>query len=287
MTNRMRKTKGIHACVSIFIALALVLTAGITPAQAITWGDPDPDGKFANVGAILVELDSGEMVTFCSGTLISPTVFLTAGHCTHALKHYYQMGIINSVYVSFSFAPMEKGAELLEVPIDFQNNIITHPDYKPQTNRPDVGLLILEHPLRGRRITPATLAQIGFLDQLQIQGLLRNSDSKAAKFTVVGYGGSLTWPPPVIYYPDIRQFTESEFQELSREWLRLSQNNALDNGGSCYGDSGGPIFWEEPDGSLILVAVTSWGDAQCVSASFTYRIDISGSRDFIDANLPS
>ena len=106
---------------------------------------------------------------------------------------------------------------------------------------------------------------------------------------MVGYGGSLEWPPPQIYYDDYRQFAESEYRALLKSWLRLSQNQATDDGGTCFGDSGGPAFWTEPDGSEILVGVTSWGDAQCVAAGFNYRVDIPETLDFIDSliiNLP-
>ena len=63
----------------------------------------------------------------------------------------------------------------------------------------------------------------------------------------------------------------------------MSQNQATDDGGTCYGDSGGPAFWMEPDGTEILVGVTSWGDASCVSSAFNYRMDIPDTLGFIDS----
>ena len=98
----------------------------------------------------------------------------------------------------------------------------------------------------------------------------------------MGYGGTLYWPPPEIVYEDMRQYAESEYQNLHEAWLRLSQNQATGDGGTCYGDSGGPSFWVEEDGTEILVGVTSWGDASCVSAGFNYRVDIPDTLDFID-----
>jgi len=81
-------------------------------------------------------------------------------------------------------------------------------------------------------------------------------------------------PPPKITYKDYRQFAESEFQALLKAWLRMSQNRATGDGGTCYGDSGGPAFWTEPDESEILVGITSWGDVPCVPSAFNYRVDI-------------
>ncbi len=62
----------------------------------------------------------------------------------------------------------------------------------------------------------------------------------------------------------------------------MSQNQATGDGGTCFGDSGGPAFWTE-DGDEILVGITSWGDAQCVASGLNYRVDISDTLSFIDA----
>ncbi len=138
--------------------------------------------------------------------------------------------------------------------------------------------LILAEPVTG--IEPANLPALGFLDQLQAQGKLNQGKTKA-KFTLVGYGGTLDWPPPEITYEDMRQYSVSEYRALLKAWLRMSQNQATGDGGTCGGDSGGPAFWTEPDGTEILVGVTSWGDGSCVSAGFDYRVDIPDTLDFI------
>ena len=145
--------------------------------------------------------------------------------------------------------------------------------------------MFLKKPVK--RIVPAQLPYEGFLDDLKLSGLLQQGGDRA-KFTLVGYGGSLDWPPPEIYYDDYRQFAVSEYRELLKAWLRMSQNKATDDGGTCYGDSGGPAFWTNPDGEEILVGITSWGDVPCVSSAFNYRVDIPETLDFIDeviANL--
>jgi hypothetical protein len=141
-----------------------------------------------------------------------------------------------------------------------------------------VAILVLAEPVTG--ITPATLPEEGFLDRLNEEGKLKHGQDRA-KFTLVGYGATLDHPPPRIYYEDQRQFAESEFRALLKAWLRMSQNQATGDSGTCYGDSGGPAFWTEPDGTEILVGVTSWGDAPCVSSAFNYRVDIPDTLDFI------
>jgi secreted trypsin-like serine protease len=63
----------------------------------------------------------------------------------------------------------------------------------------------------------------------------------------------------------------------------MSQNAATDDGGTGYGDSGGPTFWIDPDTGEtdIVVAVTSWGDVPTVATGIAYRIDTSDALDFI------
>lgn len=99
----------------------------------------------------------------------------------------------------------------------------------------------------------------------------------------LGYGGTLEWPPPLITYDDLRRASVSEYRTLLKSWLRMSQNQATGDGGTCFGDSGGPAFWTDPDnGSEILVGVTSWGDAVCVASGFNYRVDIPDTLDFVE-----
>src|SRR5438094_10384466 len=68
----------------VFGVLAVIgLMALGSPASAITWGDIDT--THPNVGAILIVHADGSVGEFCSGTLVSARVFLTAGHCPDAL----------------------------------------------------------------------------------------------------------------------------------------------------------------------------------------------------------
>jgi hypothetical protein len=254
--------------------LVLVLAMVTVPVMAITWGQPDTE--HTNVGAMVVDWPGYGPYQVCSGTLIHPRVFLTAGHCTDG----WEGTGVDTFWVNFDVDALNEST-LLEV-----DRVITHSGYwwGPTSNPIDVGALVLAEPVIG--ITPATLPEAGFLDRLQQEGRLKHGKERA-KFTLVGYGGTLEWPPPEITYEDKRQFAESEFQTLLKAWLRMSQNQARGDGGTCGGDSGGPAFWTEEDGTEVLVGITSWGDAYCISTGFNYRVDIPDTLGFIDEVIRS
>jgi secreted trypsin-like serine protease len=268
-SNKIQKMK-----VTVIVTLMALSLIVVLPAKAITWGEAD-ESQHPNVGAMVVRWSDGTLGQVCSGTLIHPYIFLTAGHCTDYLEYVIGSDQIAAIYVNFDEDALNEST-LLDV-----ETFITHPDYNwgPQSNPHDVGILILEEPLLD--ITPATLPYEGFLDDLRAAGELRKGKEEA-DFTVVGYGATLYWPPPKFTYESKRQYAESEYQALLKSWLRMSQNQRTGDGGTCYGDSGGPAFWTDPDtGEEILVGITSWGDVPCVAAGFNYRVDTADTLGFI------
>jgi secreted trypsin-like serine protease len=79
-----------------------------------------------------------------------------------------------------------------------------------------------------------------------------------------------------------RNRANQEFQSLTDAWLTNSMNLATGNGGTCYGDSGGPHFIHLSGiETNIVVSVTVTGDAQCKSTDKTYRVDTEEARNFL------
>ena len=264
--------------VLLLIIVGTILFIGPPPTQAITYGFVDSNGTYSNAGAFIVKSSStGEIFPICSGTLITPNVFLTAGHCTSFFtQDLAPEGF--TAYVSFDgsipFGDLtDSNTELIAVSF-----VVTNPNFNQKQSDPgDIGALILASNVSG--ITPASLPACGLLDQLKVKNGLKN-----AVFTPVGYGlQNRVVGGGVPFFQDRnpipRMFAFSSFNALNGGYLRLSQNPSTGNGGTCFGDSGGPIFLTV-SGQETLVAITITGDAVCRSTNVAYRLDITSAQAF-------
>ena len=80
------------------------------------------------------------------------------------------------------------------------------------------------------------------------------------------------------FYNDVRMVATGTLNSINPAWLRISMNPATENGGTCYGDSGGPNFLGTTD---IVAATTITGDVICRSTNVTYRLDTEPARAFL------
>jgi secreted trypsin-like serine protease len=258
------------------LALAAVLTVRV---HAITYGFVDTTNAFGNTGAFIVKAPDGRIFPICSGTLIAPSVFLTASHCTI----FYEQDLAPEGYVA---------AVSFDNPIPFGNatskstrlvtvtEVVTNPLYnQAQSDSQDIAVLLVDA-RQTRGIIPAPLPQAGLLDQLAAQNGLKN-----ATFINAGYGlqnrvtggGTPTFEDR---NPVPRMFSFSSFDSLNGGYLRLSQNPSTGDGGTCFGDSGGPNFMDV-NGVRTIVAITITGDSVCRSTNVDYRLDTASARAFL------
>lgn len=260
----------------IAIAAAAMTLLATSAAHAIAYGEPDEQGH-PNTGAFVVEIN-GVKRSICSGALISPTVYLTAAHCTRAVE---QRGI-TKVFVTFDSAFDRINGGFIS------GRMHTHPGYTGGSGsggmaQPyDIAVITLDVPADHvyRSISPAPLPPAGFFDQLAAKNGLNGQ-----LFTAVGYGvreaqigsGDPDFPPT-----GQRSFAVSSFNALNNAWLRLQQNTHTGDGGTCYGDSGGPNFigagtTETP----VIGGITVTGDTMCWATNVIYRLDTPEARAFL------
>jgi len=278
-----------RAVLTAMVLAILGLLAVVAPsASAITGGEPDGN-RHPNVGLILFYTDEGRFR--CSATLISPTVLITAAHCT--------ADTVGSTLVTFDSVIAEQPPSPFPVAADpsvgytpaeiaaagyLSGTASAHPDYSNFTdlaNWNDVGVIVLDAPVTG--ITPATLAPENYLDQFGQPTL------NSTIFEVVGYGTEVRKPesgpqkPQPMTYPLIRRYTTSPGQKLTPQILQLNgnPNDVRGGGGTCFGDSGGPVFLNGD-----LVAVTSYGyTANCRYLDGYQRVDIPIVQHWLDTVL--
>lgn len=257
------------------VTVVMVVSLIASPVAAVVYGEPDGD-THPNVGALIAEWrEAGVKEQLCSGTLIDEDVFLTAAHCTAFLE---SLGIPNDeVWVTFA-----KDADPVDKKTLIRGTWVTNPGYNQKQSDPgDLAIVLLK---RNVRLAAAKLPSIGLFDEMAKKNGLRGQ-----LFTAVGYGvhePELGGGEPTFPYDGERWRAVSEFNALNNAWLRLSQNDATSDGGTCYGDSGGPNFLgayeEETD---IIASITVTGDAMCLATNDTYRLDTRSAHEFIDPFL--
>jgi secreted trypsin-like serine protease len=185
---------------------------------------------YASVGALLFDYDKNGIINgddlFCTGSLISPTVFLTAAHCV--VSSYTPPG--SQFYVSFAPDLYAKGIKVIKATSYYYDPQYGH----DEANLHDEAVIIL--PANATKgLTPYALPKLGELDALSAKGALTD-----AIFDNVGYGDNATLTGvPSFGYDGKRYTSQSEFMGLQQNWLGLLMNsNATGLGGDCYGDSG-------------------------------------------------
>jgi secreted trypsin-like serine protease len=250
---------------------ALMLAIAVPLAQAITNGEPDGTAH-PYVGLVGFYDGAGEYVQRCSGTLIAPTVVLTAAHCVFA----------------------DDGTRLEEARVWFDpvvgpgvvsgkiggspGSAVPHPAFDgyasfPESN--DVAVVLLDEPVTGRE--QAALAPVGSLDGVK--------KKDAGSFTLVGYG-SLQVKPVEITGDRTRLRASAVLggpNGSKTAGFNLRTKPGKDGGGFCFGDSGGPALLDDTN---VVVAVSSLSQQSCKAYALSYRVDTAAVQEWLAQYLP-
>lgn len=251
--------------------VAIAVLAWAPKSFCVTNGTPDND-RHPEVGTIVSEYQTpGVKSSSCTGTLISPTVFLTAGHCIDILQSIFG---VTEVWVTFD--PVFSSSSTL-----YHGTMHLNPAYpgRGSSDPEDLGVIVLDAPVDG--ITPAALPSLGLLDRMSADGSLEDT-----LFTIVGYGATDTnfggGAPDPNEGKGTRRYATEGFSALNTDLLRLNMNETFDYGGSNHGDSGGPNFIGAAGGETPTVAaITSSGDTWGIEQNVCYRLDTPEARAFL------
>jgi hypothetical protein len=261
------------------MALAIIVAGGV--AQAIINGEPDRGPKaHPYVGAYVAKLE-GKRRPVCSGTLISPKVFLTAGHCTQ-----FEIERDRPAYVSFDPTYKPGASELVKgTPYLHPKSCISTPEDKvdctPQVPtevllarelRYDVGVVVLDEPVR--MATYGALPKAGLVDTLK----------EGQRLTAVGYGANRfeidrepPQPQPVFLndrYSATVRLLNTRDPAVGEMFVKTTGVSLIKGKGeaSCFGDSGGPLFVGD---QRTMVGVTSFlSTPVCRGPSYYQRVDL-------------
>jgi hypothetical protein len=261
--------------VPIAVSLLLLVLVAAARIAAITDGELDGN-RHPYVGLMVAQAANGTPLWRCSGTLLSPTLFLTAGHCTEA----------PAAHVEIWFdADVESGIPANGYPFkgDAGGKPYTHPSYNPRAFFLfDLGVVVLKKGV----VLPeyGVLPQLNVLDKLAKARGLQN-----VTFTSVGYGLQQSFPDQASFLAHnqrVRMLARPHLLQINTgftgDFSMLLSNNA-NTGGTCFGDSGGPNFIDD---SNVVAGVTSYGlNGNCAGTGGVYRVDRADDLDFLQSTF--
>jgi hypothetical protein len=255
------------------IMLSIIITCYLglsNPVYAITNGTPDTAHKW--VCLVVLFDEAGDPISYLTGTFLSPTIVLTAGHGT-------SIATTVEVYLDPDVDPWAVP------PYTHWDGVpYTNPDFSysnpnapgnfkgiPSFDYHDVGIVVLDEP-------GVTMRSYGVLPTVgQVEAL-----PAGTKFDLVGYGAQFqfkdgTSPHKAWAHLWQRMYAPAKLVSGSFAWssefLRSSANPGQGKGGISFGDSGGPVFLA---GTNIILAVNSYmTNNNSGGVSYHQRIDIA------------
>ena len=253
------------------VAAVLVTFAVLVPRAAwgITYGQPDNGHPY--VGSFVAEItdpDTGvtEQVQLCTGTLVSASYVVSASHCLVGLPDFVHA-------VTFTLDPVIDADQ--DGVVDPSVTLLAgtaHPNPMfaggGMNNTYDVAVFQLAAPVAG--VQPA---------HLPTPGVLASHATRDDDFVTVGYGSVRETNRTAFQAFETgwrRMMAIQHIDSVTGSWVTFSGNVATGNGGTCYGDSGGPHLLGD-----VVVAVTVTGDRYCKATDKAYRLDTPSAQDFL------
>jgi Trypsin len=269
----------------VIFSVMVILAIAVSPVYAIT-GDWVRDFEHPFVGLAVFYDEHGEFIWRCSGSLLNSTVFLTAGHCADTAGGAVTARVYFQQDAGAHFDPVTQVDPITGYPETCApgtlgvtcatvaaGNIYNFGFTGTIPNTRDAGILILDQAIN--------LPEYGELPEARVLDSLATARGQNdTVFTVSGYGltykNQLQNGKPNISFRE-RLMAEAKLVNvnslLNAGFNLQTQGNGTGLGGTCNGDSGGPVFLGHTSSNLI-VGITSFGlNALCRGTDFAFRVD--------------
>ena len=252
----------------ILLGVLVTVLALAVPVSAITRGGAPDDGEHPYVGLMVAKDADGNPLWRCSGTLISPTVYVTAGHCTEAPAASATIWFEEDVESGIPENGYPNGGDT-----SYDGTTYFHPLYDPGAFfLYDLGVVVLD----GEGNTA-----VGEYGALPAEDAIDDLGKGRKKATVEAVGYGLQKINPVMVQAD-RIRLKADLMVVNTKGVagigNLPDSNSMlvsgdaKHGGTCFGDSGGPMFIGTD--SNVIGAVNSFGlNGNCAGVGGAFRID--------------
>lgn len=254
----------------VLVTAAALLSAGsLLPSEAVVGGGLVPQGDLPWVAAIYTG-DAAPSGQFCGGTLIAPSIVVTAGHCVRFLRGQTEVPLMPTVYNVAAAIPGDPLASQDPAAIRLRvllgdvrlsgsqgerilvASVYPYPDRDLDTVPDmDIAVLVLQH--------PSAIAPIRYLRPGDPAAL----DAPGVAATIVGWGatgesdsGSNSLMEAVV--PIISDASCRQSYSAMVPGIEVCAGYPQGGTDTCNGDSGGPLVVPSP-GGWKLVGATSWG----------------------------
>lgn len=271
----MKKTLAKMRKIAIASVIGLAIVLGmVNNVLAITNGQPDGD-EHPYVCLVVFDNADGTPAWRCSGSLLTSTIVLTAGHCTDgagAARVWFDEVVEGNTEYPYSGVTSYEG-----VPHTNPYFCIGCGHGLPGFGYRDVGVVVLTE-----EVPTDVVSEYAALPDPDLVDTLKNK----ASIDVVGYGVqelNRGIPPHGWYGPKVRLHALSEVVSgkfvHSDEFIKIALNPGGGSGGTCFGDSGGPDLL---GGTNTVLAVNSYvTNYNCAGVGYSSRVDIPEVLDWI------
>lgn len=244
----------LSSCAATLACLAACTSPEATADIAARRVDPIYRGTPAPNDPAVVALTMQGQGAFCTGTLITPTIVLTAAHCLQELSGYLD-------YTRVFFGADAEGSGVTRN----VRRIAQHPTYSDRALTGDIGLVELT------TAAPAEVTPIPYLPASK--GLSSADHGGSIRFVGFGYTETGAYGQRRQVNGQIGKVCTSGQCTYMGDYLNAGTfAYAQSNGGPCSGDSGGPAFISR-DGQPYVVGVTSYGDQECAIMGVSTSVD--------------